>query len=180
MKIHLAVMREKKCVICRKMDRTGYDHVKWNKTQKGKYCIFLSYEKFAFKYMSINMFTIHSVFDKKLGALWEGRNGEEGRIREGKGEEQDKMCFSSWSRLTYIAAALFSRVRALKEVKDKCVSWHQGYPDWAISWFTAEGGGFIGRGFWLHLGWGGGRGTKMEEWTAERQHTDLSSWPALW
>lgn len=75
--------------------------------------------------------------------------------------------------------ALFFRVRAFKKVKDKGVSWQQGYPDWAISWFTTNGGGLPGRAFRLHLGWGEGKGTKMAAKTTEKQPAGPSHRPAL-
>lgn len=77
------------------------------------------------------------------------------------------------------AAALFSRVRALKKFKDKGVSWHQGYPVWASSWSTTKVRGSIGSGLGFYLEWGGGRGTKMEEIRTERLHSGLSYFPAL-
>lgn len=49
----------------------------------------------------------------------------------------------------------------------------------AISWFTTKGRGFPGRGFGLHLGWGGGKGTTMAEKTREKQPAGLSHRPAL-
>lgn len=77
------------------------------------------------------------------------------------------------------AVALFPRVRAFKKAKDKGVSWHQGYPDWAISQFITKGGGFPGRGFGLYLEWGGGNRTKMAEKTMEKQPAGLRHRPAL-